>query len=41
MFLCGYVYYSNIITITILMWSLIPSCRFENVLSPQFCIEIS
>jgi hypothetical protein len=40
-FLCGEVYYSNTITITILMQTLIPNCQFENILSPQFCIKIS
>ena len=31
-FLCGKVYYSNNIIITILMWILFPSFRFENIL---------
>jgi hypothetical protein len=40
-FLCGKVYYFNIIVITNLMYTLIPDCRFENIFSPLFCIKIS
>jgi hypothetical protein len=40
-FWCGKVYYSNTIIITILMYTFIPNCRIENILSPQFCIKIS
>jgi len=40
-FLCGKVYYSKSIIITILMQNLIPSCRFENIFSPNYCIEMS
>jgi len=40
-FLCGKVYYFNTIFITNLMYTLIPDCRFENIVSPQFCIKIS
>jgi len=40
-FLCGKVYYSNTIIITIVIYTLIPNRQFENILSPHFCIEIS
>jgi hypothetical protein len=36
-FLCGKVYSSNTIIITILIYTLIPNIRFENILSPHFC----
>jgi len=40
-FSCGNVYCSNTIIISILMQTIIPNCRFENILSPHFCIKIS
>ena len=40
-FLCGKVYYFNTIIISILIKAHIPSCRFESILSPHFCIKIS
>ena len=40
-FLCGKVYYSNTIIITILIYTVIPNSWFENILSPQFSIKIS
>ena len=40
-FLCNKVCYSNTIIITIRMQTLIPICRFENILCPQFCIKTS
>ena len=38
-FLCGKVYYPNTIIITILMYTLIPNCQFENILSPTFTLK--
>jgi len=40
-FLCGKVYYSNTIIITVLMQTLIPNCQFKNTLSLQICTKIS
>jgi hypothetical protein len=36
-FWCDKVYHSNTINITILMYTFIPNCQFENILSPHFC----
>ena len=32
-FMCGKIYYYNTINITILMWTLIANCQFDNILS--------
>ena len=40
-FCCCKVYNSSTVTITILMWTVIPSWQFENILCPHFCIKIS
>ena len=39
-FFCGKVHYSNTFNITILKYTLIPDCRFENIISHNFCIKI-
>ena len=38
-FLCCKIYYSNITIIIILMYPLIPNCRFENIISHNFALN--
>jgi hypothetical protein len=40
-FRCGNIYYSNANVITIFVSTFVPNCRFKNVFSAYFGIEIS